>query len=246
MQLIPSLRLGAAGLSLTTMLGGCAVNSVDEYNFCALGYGALGLGIGVASSGTGAVLAGAAGGGMAGYLICKDESLPPGNDSPKQTVAPMVAEPPVPLAPPAPIDTDGDGVTDNRDRCASTPSGVEVDAEGCPKPLVFDSLSLNFAFDSAELASNVDETLAAALAFISNYPEARFEIIGHTDAKGSDAYNMALSQRRAEALKERLVALGVSSASLDVSGYGESKPVATNDTEAGRARNRRVELHLIP
>lgn len=239
MRMTQSTRLAVASLSFPLVLGGCAVNSVDDYNLCALGYGAVGLGIGVASSGTGAVLVGTAGGGIAGYMICQQDSEQPVDDSPVQEVAPMVAEPPPPK------DSDDDGVLDDVDQCANTPRDVEVDKQGCAKPLVFDSLSLNFALDSAELAANADDILASALVFIGKYPEARFEIIGHTDASGTDAYNRALSLRRARALQQRLVMLGVSTSRLEVSGQGEASPVATNETEAGRARNRRVELHLL-
>lgn len=239
MRMEQSWRLGVASFCLPLVLGGCAVNSVDDYNLCALGYGAVGLGIGVASSGTGAVLAGAAGGGIAGYLICQDGSEPPVDNSPQQAVAPMVAEPPPPK------DSDGDGVIDELDQCANTPHDVEVDEQGCAKPLVFDSLSLNFAFDSTELTAGADDVLTPALVLMGKYPDARFEIIGHTDALGSDAYNRALSLRRAQALEQRLIMLGASASRLDVSGQGEATPVASNETEQGRARNRRVELHLI-
>jgi len=235
------LRFGVTSLSIPLILSGCAVNSIDDYNLCALSYGVVGLGIGVASSGSGAVLAGTAGGGIAGYLICQEELELPTDDSPKQDVAPMVTD----VEPPVPRDSDGDGVTDDQDECANTPKGVEIDAKGCAKPLVFDSLTLNFVFDSAELAANADEALAPALIFIGKYPDARFEIIGHTDAYGTEAYNRALSLRRARALQQRLVELGVSSARLDVSGQGESNPLVTNETEDGRARNRRVEFHLM-
>ena len=234
-----STRLAVTGVLFPLVLGGCAVNSVDDYNLCALGYGAVGLGIGVASSGTGAVLAGAAGGGIAGYLICQDGSEAPADNSPQQAVAPMVAEPPPPK------DSDGDGVIDQLDQCANTPNDVEVDEQGCAKPLVFDSLGLNFALDSAELAADADDILTPALVLMGKYPDARFEIIGHTDALGADAYNRALSLRRARALEQRLITLGASASRLEVSGQGEAAPVASNDTEEGRARNRRVELHLL-
>lgn len=239
MRVMQSWRFGLAGFCLPLVLGGCAVNSVDDYNLCALGYGAVGLGIGVASSGTGAVLAGAAGGGIAGYLICQDGSEAPVDNSPQQAVAPMVAEPPPPK------DSDGDGVIDQLDQCANTPNDVEVDEQGCAKPLVFDSLGLNFAFDSAELTAGADDVLTPALVLMAKYPDARFELIGHTDSWGSDSYNKALSLRRAQALEQRLITLGVSASRLDVSGQGEAAPVASNDTEEGRARNRRVELHLL-
>ena len=69
-------------------------------------------------------------------------------------------------------------------------------------------------------------------------------MIGHTDSKGSESYNQGLSERRAQAVTALLVAAGVDASIIDTSGMGETQPVASNDTEEGRARNRRVEVHV--
>lgn len=76
-------------------------------------------------------------------------------------------------------------------------------------------------------------------------PELRIEVQGHTDSQGSDDYNLDLSQRRAETVVEYLSLFGVAEDRLTARGYGESEPVDTNDTEAGRVKNRRVELVRI-
>lgn len=78
------------------------------------------------------------------------------------------------------------------------------------------------------------------------YPQTVIRIEGHTDSVGSEAYNMDLSRRRAEAVKNLLVQRGVADSRLEVVAFGESLPVATNDTEAGRQKNRRVELKIAP
>jgi outer membrane protein OmpA-like peptidoglycan-associated protein len=99
-----------------------------------------------------------------------------------------------------------------------------------------------FDFDRADIRSDAAAALANLATIIAAYPQGRVELSGHTDAKGADAYNLALSQRRASAVKEWLVARhGIDGARVDARGEGEARPVADNDTEAGRQRNRRVE-----
>ena len=77
------------------------------------------------------------------------------------------------------------------------------------------------------------------------WPEVKVEVAGYTDSKGADAYNLKLSGERAESVRAYLVSKGVPAASLIAKVYGEANPIATNDTDAGRAKNRRVEFHVI-
>ncbi|MOA44531.1 Outer membrane porin F precursor [compost metagenome] len=70
------------------------------------------------------------------------------------------------------------------------------------------------------------------------------KVIGHTDSQGSDAYNQALSERRASSVAEYLISQGLAPSKVTSQGRGESEPIADNETDAGRAQNRRVELHL--
>lgn len=141
-------------------------------------------------------------------------------------------------------DGDSDGVCDNRDECLATPSGKAVLPNGCHLP-EFAPLRLrgvNFELDSDVLTARAKQVLNAAAQVIKQSPTARFEIAGHTDALASDAYNLTLSQKRAVAVVRYLEAQGVEEGRLTAKGYGEAEPVASNNTEAGRAENRRVEL----
>lgn len=221
---------------MSATLGACTTTNTDDYNLCALGYGVAGLGIGLASSGTGVVVAGAVGGGVLGYAIC--DQAPPVREEPAVVPIAVANAPEI-------GDSDADGVRDDRDECANTPAGVEVDYKGCAKPLVFTSKVLNFEFDSAVLPVNAPDMLSSALEVIKQYPAVRFSVSGHTDSEGSDAYNQALSERRAAAVKAFFVDRGINPERLVVQAFGESQPLSSNETEGGRARNRRVEVRLM-
>ncbi|NLC71456.1 MAG: OmpA family protein [Desulfuromonadaceae bacterium] len=145
------------------------------------------------------------------------------------------------LAPSTWVDSDGDGVPDHLDKCPDTPKGVQVDADGCPVQF---SLRIEFDFDSAEIRSAYRNDLPVAAEFIKNNPAIPYMLLaGHTDSIGSDAYNQKLSERRANAVRNYLIQnFNIDSKKLVAKGYGESKPIATNDTEAGRQKNRRVEI----
>ena len=99
-----------------------------------------------------------------------------------------------------------------------------------------------FDFDRADIRPDAAAALAQLATVIRAHPSRTTDLIGHTDARGEDAYNQALSRRRAEAVKTWLVAReGLPASGLRTSGMGESQPAATNDTDTGRQRNRRVE-----
>lgn len=104
---------------------------------------------------------------------------------------------------------------------------------------------VNFITDSAELTPESKDTLDRTVASLKRWPKVRVEIGGHTDAVADDAYNLQLSQRRAESVRAYLIRAGIAADRLEAKGYGETRPIAPNDTEAGRARNRRVELKRI-
>ena len=142
----------------------------------------------------------------------------------------------VPVA--KPMDSDGDGVTDDKDQCSNTPIGATVDARGCwtyAEVVLFD-------FDSAEIKSEAPPSLNEASDILKKYPEINFEIDGHTDNIGPAEYNMKLSERRAKAVMEYFVSRGINPNRLTTKGFGFTKPVTNNDTKEGRAKNRRVEL----
>ena len=104
---------------------------------------------------------------------------------------------------------------------------------------------VNFDFNKSDIRPDSRPVLDEAAEILRANPEVRISIEGHTDAIGSDAYNEKLSVRRAEAVFRYLVNRGVAPERMEVVGYGESRPVADNETEQGRAQNRRVELHII-
>lgn len=157
-------------------------------------------------------------------------------------------------------DEDGDGIFDRRDRCPDTPANTAVDHMGCPlkqspppsppaqpAPEVItldDNGQVMFAFDSAELTTAAQQRLQGLLPKLNEPAVTRVKVIGHTDSVGSDSYNQALSERRASSVAEYLIGQGLAPAKVTSQGRGESEPVTENDTEQGRAHNRRVELHL--
>ena len=173
-----------------------------------------------------------------------------------------------------PMDADGDGVADYMDKCPGTPPGAAVDANGCPKDSDGDSIpdyldkcpgtaagtrvdnkgcelqvrielqGVNFSTNSANLTADSSYVLDDMAITLKRYPDLKVEVAGHTDSRGSAAYNKGLSQRRAESVRQYLIGKGVKAGSLTSKGYGESSPVADNNTKAGRAANRRVELNL--
>lgn len=102
-----------------------------------------------------------------------------------------------------------------------------------------------FAPGQAALKPEVRNSLQPVVAFINQYPGRRVLIEGHTDDVGSEALNQRLSEQRAAAVRDALIALGADAARLDVAGRGESAPIADNSTSAGRARNRRVEVVVL-
>ena len=151
-----------------------------------------------------------------------------------------------------PIDSDGDGVPDCLDKCPDTPKGVKVDASGCPiseyipepeKPVVL--TGVHFEFNKSILTPDSKTILDKVAASLKERPDVKVEIAGHTDSKGSDAYNLKLSDRRSAAVREYLISKGVMAENLTSKGYGESQPIADNKTDEGRAKNRRVELRRI-
>ncbi len=141
-------------------------------------------------------------------------------------------------------DDDQDTVSNSLDLCRATPLGSQVDATGCPIKAAIHLKGVNFHHDSAELTRDSLFILNRLSVTLLKHPDLNLEIAGHTDAKGSQKYNLELSQRRAESVLKYLRQQGVSSP-LIAQGYGKSRPLADNHTETGRAKNRRVELKRL-
>jgi len=124
-------------------------------------------------------------------------------------------------------------------------SGVDVVRQG-------DNITLNmpgnitFAFDSSSLQPQFLPVLDNVARTLTEYNQTVIEVAGHTDSVGTDAYNQQLSLQRANAVASYLQGRGVMQQRMIVTGAGESRPIASNDTEAGRAQNRRVEITIVP
>lgn len=120
---------------------------------------------------------------------------------------------------------------------------AEVKRVGEGIKVTFDS-GLLFDFDSARLRPNAEDNLREFASSMKDFKDTKILIVGHTDAKGSASYNQELSERRAESASSFLRRRGLASQRLITTGKGESEPVATNETEAGRQQNRRVEVAI--
>ncbi len=147
-------------------------------------------------------------------------------------------------------DTDGDGVADKDDLCPDVKG--PANNKGCPEMTKEEIKKLNqyaktiyFKTNSADFTKKTYPVLEAIVVIMQKYPASRFRIEGHTDSQGSAEYNQKLSERRANAVRDYLISKGISADRLEAIGYGETKPIATNRTAAGRAKNRRVEIILI-
>lgn len=173
---------------------------------------------------------------------------PPPPPAPVVAPAPAVAAPPPPPPPPPapPKDSDGDGVLDTADQCPDTPRGMKVDEKGCAiKAATIVLHDITFATNKAILTTEAKASLNNIVAGLKGQPSMNLQIDGHTDSTGSDALNLKLSKERAAAAKKYLVDSGIDASRLQSEGFGESKPVASNKTAAGRAENRRVEFKVL-
>lgn len=130
-----------------------------------------------------------------------------------------------------------------REQTAGT--GVDVIRDGDNLVLDLPS-SITFAVDSSNIDSQFQNTLVQVASTLNQYPNTYVDVLGHTDSTGTDQYNQALSERRANAVAGYLGSQGVNPARIATLGYGESQPKASNSTEEGRAANRRVEIRITP
>ncbi|MBX2797592.1 MAG: OmpA family protein [Myxococcales bacterium] len=150
-------------------------------------------------------------------------------------------------------DNDGDRIADDDDECPNEAEARGGDGDGCPDDgdvrrkanrIVFDG-KIRFAFDRADISPRSKRLLDRIARVIKQLEDVRRVVIqGHTDAVGSTTYNDDLSQRRADSVRKALIARGIDAELLRTRGFGERRPIAPNDTPAGRARNRRVEFVL--
>ena len=215
------IRAGLA-LTLSAALGGCANQNIKAPDIMCPIVGALvgaAVTAGATNSDDGGVYAGGAAiGGALGYLLCREKEKPAAAPMP----APMAATPPPSPPPPPP------------------PPAPEVGSK------IVSLEGTNFDFNKATLRPEAIAKLDHAVAVMTENPTIKVSVEGHTDSVGSDAYNQKLSERRAHAVVSYLTGKGIDAARLTSVGYGESRPVASNDTADGRAHNRRVDLVVAP
>jgi len=149
-------------------------------------------------------------------------------------------------------DTDGDGVLDKDDKCPNEAGEAELD--GCPRqapsPAVMKTLNdyaktILFNTGKSSIKGESEQVVDNIIAILKEYPNSRFSIDGHTDSVGSKKTNQLLSERRANAVRDYLIANGIAADRLESKGYGEEKPIADNKTRDGRKSNRRVEVILL-
>jgi outer membrane protein OmpA-like peptidoglycan-associated protein len=225
---LPVLLLGSLLTGCATHSDGTAPLNQRTWPICSLIGGLVGGGLGAIESGSWAA-GGAALGILSGGLICYAQDG----------------------------DEDGDGVFDRRDRCPETPANTPVDHRGCPAPQypasvksepaqseVITLSDVLFAFNQSELTPTAKSQLDALMSKFEDADVVSIKVVGHTDGVGSDAYNQALSERRASSVAEYLLSQGVAPNKVTSEGKGASQPIADNETEEGRAKNRRVDLHI--
>jgi len=179
-------------------------------------------------------------------------SFGPGTKPPPAPPAPPPPPPPPTEAAPAPPpvvttppDSDGDGVPDNIDRCPNTPHGVAVDQWGCPRKGSIVLEGVTFETNSAILTADSRPVLNEVADGLVKHPRLKVELQGYTDSTGSDKYNLVLSDKRANSVREYLISQNVKSEQLVAKGFGKADPVASNATPAGRAKNRRVVMKVL-
>jgi len=142
-----------------------------------------------------------------------------------------------------PLDSDSDGVPDYVDRCPNTPLGVQVNHYGCE---LLTTLRLNFDYKSAKVKKEYLAKIKKLAEFLKTHKKVKIEIDGYTDNVGSKSYNLVLSKRRAEAVKDILVKqFKINPDRIIIKGFGESYPLVPNTTPTNRALNRRVEIVAV-
>ncbi|AXQ27579.1 hypothetical protein D0B54_02310 [Solimonas sp. K1W22B-7] len=155
--------------------------------------------------------------------------------APKEVVEPAQVVPVIEPAPAAPV----------APPCELPAAGQPMTLEGCKAGDVIVLRGVNFEFDKSKLTVNAKTLLDMVADALLRRTDIKVEIDGHTDAKGSDAYNQKLSERRAASVKDYLAGRGVDPVRMGTVGFGESKPMTTNETDEGREINRRVELKVV-
>jgi len=208
-------------LSALLFLIGCTFTTDEEYIRCLQGLDDPGSGGGIPGGKAATVIAAGAVGAAAALVFCEE---------PEVTESPEVLE----------ADVEGD---------LSQPLEVRepllvAEVSPAPEPMrfMFESRTLQFDLDRAELLPGVEQKLSPVVDYLRDFPEVSVTLAGHTCWLGAEAHNQTLSENRAQAVADYLISQGIEADRLVVEAYGESRPIATNETDEGRQRNRRVEV----
>jgi OOP family OmpA-OmpF porin len=134
---------------------------------------------------------------------------------------------------------------DDQDACPNTLPNLQVDNRGCSIVFDYSFPDINFEFNSTKLTYGAQRKLDEIVVELKKVGNRKVEVQAHTDSKGTDTYNIWLSNKRAESIVTYLVKQGIPYAHLIARGYGETMPIADNNTDSGRAQNRRAEFKLL-
>ena len=143
------------------------------------------------------------------------------------------------------LDSDNDGVVDSMDKCPTSPTGTKVDTNGCEvlnKPA---DLGIIFETNSDKIKSSDLVKFDKYVTYLKAVEDAKVVLEAHTDSIGNAAYNLNLSQKRANSTKKQLVEMGIDETRIEAIGYGETKPKVSNDTAENRQLNRRVTARIV-
>ena len=208
-------------LAAILFLSGCTFTTDEQYIRCLQGFNDSGSGGGIPGGKAATVIAAGAVGAAAALVLCEE---------PEVTASPQVLE----------ADVEGD---------LSQPLEVRepllvAKSPAAPEPMRFilDEQRLSFELDRAELPLGAEQTLQPVLDYLRQFPEVSVTVAGHTCWLGAEEHNQALSEKRAQAVANFMIQQGVEADRLVLEAYGESRPIATNETDDGRRRNRRVEV----
>ena len=208
-------------LAALLVLSACTFTTDEEYIRCLQGFNDPGSGGGIPGGKAATVITAGAAGAAAALVFCEE---------PEITESPEVLD--------AQVDGDLSQPLEAREPLLVS----EAPAEPEPVRFMFDSRTLQFELDRAELLPGSEATLAPAVDYLLEFPEVSVTIAGHTCWLGTEAHNQVLSIQRAQAVADFITSQGIEADRLVVEAYGESQPIATNQTDEGRQRNRRVEI----
>lgn len=208
-------------LAALLFLSACTFTTDEEYIRCLQGFNDPGSGGGIPGGKAATVITAGAAGAAAALVLCEE---------PEVTESPEVLE--------AEVDGDLSQPLEAREPL------LVSEAPATPEPVrfMFDARTLQFELDRAELLPDSGATLAPAVDYLREFPEVSVTIAGHTCWLGTEAHNQVLSEQRAQAVAEFITSQGIEADRLVIEAYGERQPVATNQTDEGRQRNRRVEI----